>query len=74
MDNTISDDEYRIVLEALDRYRDMKAAFREKGRGPVPAGEGSLRRKIMKEVREEVREEIRKKLELGDGTSDTKEV
>ena len=70
VDNTISDDEYRMVLEALDRYRDMKAVLREKGRGPAPAGEGSLRRKIMKEVREQ----IRKKLELGDETSDMKEV
>ena len=55
MDNIISDDEYRMVLEALERYREMRSALRAQGRAPVPAGENSLRRQITKEVRVELR-------------------
>ena len=70
-DNTISDDEYRMVLEAIERFREMRTAFRAKGRAPAPVGEDSLRRKITKEVREEMRKKL--SLELGDGALTTKE-
>ena len=71
VDNIISDDEYRMVLENLERYRELKAALRKKGCAPAPSGEDSLQRKITKEVREEMRKKLG--LELGDGASATKE-
>ena len=73
VDNAISDDEYQMVLEALERYREMRSALGPKGRSPAPAGEDSLRRQIAKEIRKE----LRKKPDLeheGVGASDTREV